>query len=106
MKTRDTILISSQRYLSEETVEAKRVSKDYEVTLGKLITVDGVDYRVVIDGHHSLAAANADGVNPTYSIATATECDRESIDDLDQYLESHWIDSDYYDVETGKNVWQ
>lgn len=100
-----TTKISSQRHLDDEIVEAKRAAKDYAVTLGKVITVDGVDYQVVIDGHHSLAAAKADGVEPVYRVATATECDREAIEDVQQYLEAHWMDGDYYDVETGNNVW-
>ena len=100
-----TTKISSQRHLDNEIVEAKRAAKDYEVTLGKVIVVDGTEYQVVIDGNHSLAAARADGVEPVYHDATATECDREGIEDVQRYLEAHWIDSDYYDVETGVNVW-
>lgn len=98
-------IISSQRHLDDEIVEAKRAAKDYAVTLGKIIVVAGAEYQVVIDGHHSLAAAKADGVAPDYHEATVTECDREGIEDIDTYLQSHWVDSDWYDVETGNNVW-
>jgi hypothetical protein len=97
-------IISSQRHIDAETVEAKRASGDYVVTLGKVITIDGEDYQVVIDGHHSLAAANLDGVAPEYRIATVTECDREAIEDVEDYLLGHWIDSDYYDVRTGETA--
>lgn len=101
-----TIKISSQRHIDDAIVETKRAAKDYDVTLGKVITVDGVDYQVVIDGHHSLAAAIADGVAPEHHVATVTECDREGIQDVEEYLEAHWVDSDYYDIETGSSVWQ
>lgn len=100
-----TTKISSQRHIDSDVVDAKRAAKDYVVTLGKVIVVDGREYQVVIDGHHSMAAAKADGVAPVYHVATVTESDREGIDDVQQYLESHWIDGDYYDVETGANVW-
>lgn len=98
--------ISSQRHLDEEIVEAKRAAKDFDVTLGKVIAVDGVEYQVVIDGHHSLAAAIADGAEPEYHVATVTECDREGIQDVEEYLEAHWVDSDYYNIDTGSSVWQ
>ena len=98
-------IISSQRYTSDETVEAKRDAEDYEVTLGKVITIDGDEYRVLIDGHHSLAAAIADEVDPVYVYATTETCDREYIEDIDEYLESHWIDDNWYDIETGSCIW-
>jgi len=75
------------------------------VTLGKVIYVDGVEYQIVIDGHHSLVAAIADGVEPIYRTATSTECDREGIEDAQEYLLAHWVDSNYYDVQTGIDVW-
>ena len=99
------IVISSQRHKDDAIVEAKRAVLDYTVTIGKAIEIDGETYRVLIDGHHSLAAACADGVAPMMVDASVSECDREAIDDVDDYLESHWIDSDWYDIETGETVW-
>jgi len=98
-------IISSQRYTDDATVEAKRAARDYVVTIGKPIEVDGETYRVVIDGHHSMAAAIADGVDPVYVVASAIDCDREAIDDVDDYLDAHYIDDDWYDVATGVCVW-
>jgi hypothetical protein len=100
-----SVKISSQRYIDDEVVELKRIAKDYNVTLGKVIAVDGIDYQVIIDGHHSLVAAKMDGVDPLYKTATVTECDKEAIADINDYLLSNWIDSSYYDVETGICVW-
>jgi hypothetical protein len=98
-------IISSQRHTDDQIVEAKRAAADYTVTVGKAILIDGETYRVVIDGHHSLAAARADGVEPVIVEATINNCDREAITDIDEYLESHWIDSDWYDIATGQTVW-
>ena len=97
-------VISSQEYIDEEIVAEKSAARDYTVTLGRIIDVYGVKCRVLIDGHHSLAAALADGVAPEYIIASVTDCDREGIIDLDDYLLSHWIDSDWHYVATGELV--
>lgn len=99
-----TTIISSQKYIDEATVASKRAAADYMVTVGKVITIDGQDYSVLIDGHHSLAAARADGVEPTYRTATVQECDREGIESVEDYLAAHWIDCDWYDVATGKAI--
>jgi len=105
MSKHTEVLISSQRHIDDAIVEAKRAARDYTVTIGKAVEIDGVIYRVVIDGHHSWAAARADGVAPEMVIASVADCDREAIEDICEYLESHWIDSDWYDIETGHAVW-
>jgi len=97
-------IISSQKYRNEETVNAKRKAADYVVTLGKVINIDGTDCRVLIDGHHSFDAAILEGAEIVVVDANTTTCDREGIEDLDDYLNSHYIDSDWYDVETGSNL--
>ena len=97
-------LISSQSYRDPDTIADKRAERDYTVTVGREIEIDGVACRVVIDGHHSLSAAIADGVEPVIEIASATDCDREGIEDLDDYLDAHWIDCDWHYVVTGKLV--
>jgi len=98
-------IISSQRFLDDAIVDEKRAAGDYTVTLGKIITVDGEEFRVVVDGHHSLAAAKADGVTPEYIFADATMSDKEGIEDTEQYLEAMWIDAEYYSVQTGEVIW-
>lgn len=98
------VKISSQRYIDDDIVEAKRAAKDYEVTLGKVINIDGQKYQVVIDGHHSLAAAKLDGVEPQWRTATVTENDREGIADIDEYLAAHYVDSSYYNLDTNNDV--
>lgn len=101
-------LISSQRYLDDEIVAAKRAARDYVVSVSPEFQVDGETYTVVLDGHHSLAAARIDGVEPEFTVATVQDNDtiellvRGSVDD---FLALHRIDSDFYDVETGVDVW-
>lgn len=100
------MIISSQRYLNEETVAAKRQSNDYVVTLTPEFVVGGESMQAVIDGHHSLAAAIADGVEPEWRIAAVSEDYRIALLDKSVYLylEVCYMDSDWYDVRTGKVV--
>lgn len=100
------MLISSQRYLDDATVNEKRESKDYVVTISPAFVVDGVEMQAVIDGHHSLAAAELDGVEAEYVVATVQNDDRIALLDknIDDYLEVCYMDSDWYDIATGMNV--
>lgn len=100
------MIISSQHYLDEDTVEAKRADGDYTVTLSPEFEIDGETVQAVIDGHHSLAAANADGVEPTFVVATAQDDDRVLLleTSVDDYLTACWVDTDWYDVATGRGI--
>lgn len=66
------VLITNQSYLDPDIVNAKRMIGDYCVQVSAILTDPntGVQYRIVIDGHHSLAAARADGVEPILQEAT------------------------------------
>jgi hypothetical protein len=101
-----TTIISSQSHLDGEIVDAKRAAKDYAITISPTFEIGGVDYATLIDGHHSLAAAKADGVTPVVHVATATECDKLLLLDesVDAYLEASWMDTDWYDVATGRRI--
>ena len=100
-------IISSQHHLDDEIVEAKRVDRDYEVMLSPAFEIDGLTVQVVLDGHHSLAAAKADGVDADYIVANATDHDAVTLIDSDPrlFLEAVWADGDYYDVINGGDVW-
>lgn len=100
------MFISSQRYLDDETVQVKREARDYVVTVSPEFEIDGVVMQAVIDGHHSLAAAEADGVEPEFVVATIQNDDRIALleSSIDDYLEVCYMDSDWYDVATGKCV--
>jgi hypothetical protein len=78
-------LITNQLRLDPEIVEAKRGTKDYTVQVSPVImdVVTGKQYRVVIDGHHSLEAARLDGVPPAL-------------------VEGGYGESDYFDADNGQ----
>lgn len=107
MTTETPILMSSQRYLDDETVEAKRANQDYAVTVSPVFEYEGSLYQVVIDGHHSLAAAKLDGVEPEITEATASDCDTIGLLDqsVELYLQAMYMDSDWYDAMTGRDIW-
>lgn len=100
------MIISSQRYLDDNTVQTKRDAHDYVVIVSPEFAVDGVMMQAVIDGHHSLAAAEADGVEPEFVVASVREDDRVALleHSVDDYLAVCHIDSDWYDIYTGKAV--
>jgi uncharacterized ParB-like nuclease family protein len=97
-------LISSQRFLDENTVEQKQADEDYTVQYA-LVEVEGQEYMVVVDGHHSLAAAIRDGVEPDLE-----ECELETFSfaerNPDDFLIQHHHGDDYYYCANGKLVWQ
>ena len=102
------MIISSQHYLDDDIVNAKRAEKDYAVMVSPEFTVDGETYSVVLDGHHSLAAARIDGVDPEFVVASPSEADTVGLLEdgaVDDFLVVSWMDGDYYDVETGHDVW-
>lgn len=106
-------IISSQHYLDDEIVQQKLESRDFEVTLSPEFEFDGLRIAVVLDGHHSLAAAKLAGVKPEFIEATKQTNDiiglLEATDEHEanpeSFLEAAWVDGDYYDVETGMDVW-
>lgn len=57
----ESSLISSQDFLDDEIVEAKRENGDYSVKISPQFEIDGEKFRVVIDGHHAFAAALKNG---------------------------------------------
>jgi len=76
-------LVTNQTHLDPDIVEEKRAARDYRVQVSPPFPGDsGKLYRVVIDGHHSLAAAHADGVDP-------------------QFIEGDYASSDYKVVGVG-----
>lgn len=100
--------ISSQHYIDEEIVAAKLAAQDFEVLVSPEFEYEGVTVRVVLDGHHSLAAAKLAGVEPEYTTATATECDQIGwLDrgDAETFLEVSWMGGDYYDVNSQESAW-
>ena len=99
-------IISSQRYLDDEIVKAKIAARDFVVKLSPEFIVDGETYQTVIDGHHSYAAAIEAGVSPVFIIASERDDDRICLLDssVDDYLEASYVDSDWYEIATGRVV--
>jgi hypothetical protein len=108
LKEKEPRIISSQRYIDDDIVDKKLKNKDFQVTLSKPFKYNGEDVHVLSDGHHSFEAAKLAKVKPKYKISTDTEDDRNLLlkqkhkKALDDFLESHWMDSPFYDVKTGK----
>lgn len=98
------MLMSTQRHIDDAIVEAKRAAKDYAVQFVAL-EIDGVEYRYVIDGNHSLAAAVADGVEPEFVDVTDQYAGEIAHLGALRWLESHHGGDDAYDPLTGICIW-
>lgn len=101
-------IISSQEFRDEEIVNIKRIAKDYDVLLSPVFEVDSEVFQVVLDGHHSYEAAKLDGVQPHFTVASATLNDNVALlasGDVETFLETQYIDGPFRDVETGEEVW-
>lgn len=99
------MLISSQRYIDHEIVDAKIAAGDYVVSVTPEFEIDGVGLvRAIIDGHHSYAAAIESGAAPVFVEMNATQNDRIALidaGDVVAYLEAAYHDSPWYDMGTG-----
>ncbi|GCW61628.1 hypothetical protein HmCmsJML116_03840 [Escherichia coli] len=100
-------LISSQRYLNDAKV-ADKASRFKRFIVGVYpVVLRGVQYTILMDGHHNYAAAKLAGVEPDYRPITKkvlrilgdmTEREREA------FFINNVTDSNYYFVETGEVV--
>lgn len=100
--------LSSQRYLDPSIVAAKRAAGDYTAHRVE-ITIDGEELYVVIDGHHSIAAAKADGVDVAWEdeggeIQHSADAAVEDGTELD-WMAERQMDDEWYDIETGRLAW-
>ena len=99
-------LITSQHYLNEETVAEKVDAGDFAVQVSPEFMVDGIAYRVILDGHHSYAAALEAGVDPEIEEMTASEDDRVAlIGNPEEFLAVCWMDGEYVFAGTERSVW-
>jgi phage-related protein (TIGR01555 family) len=73
-------LVTNQRFVDPTIVEQKILAADFTVQVSPLfVTEAGERYRIVIDGHHSLAAANKVGVPPVLVEGDYTGSDYEIV---------------------------
>lgn len=100
-------LISSQRYLNPEIISRKAAGFKVFVVRTVEIELRGKLYRILLDGHHNLAAAKLAGVEPTWR-GPANKLERimraMSPDKLAAMLINNLTDSDWYYVDTGEVV--
>lgn len=69
-------LVTNQTLIDPDKVREKLEAEDFTVQVTPaFMNVDGRTYRVVIDGHHSLAAATRAGVPPNFVLADYTDSD-------------------------------
>lgn len=91
-------IISSQHYLDWNIVEEKMNKiKDMEVVsipCCEIGEIDGEEYAVQVDCHHTLAAARELGIPVEFTFSE----DPEGLSG-DDYLQAHYMDGDWYNVE-------
>ncbi|MCA8037067.1 hypothetical protein LGM46_29290 [Burkholderia arboris] len=97
-------LISSQRHLDPRRVADKAARFQVFIVRVAQVWLRGRPYRLLVDGHHNLAAARAAGVEPTWK-GPPNKWNRiqRTTDpvEFERFLINNLTDSDYYDVETG-----
>ena len=100
-------LISSQRYLNRDVIAKKAAS--FKVFVVRTVTLDirGKHYRILLDGHHNLAAARLVGAEPTWKGPPAKferimRC--MSADSFAALMINNLTDSDWYFHGTGEVV--
>lgn len=93
--------ISSQHYIDAEIVGAKKAELEgvTEVVIPCTYVgiIDGVEYAMQNDKHHTLAAARELGIPVVFDV----EDDSEGLTG-EELLEARYNDGDYYDVETSE----
>ncbi|WP_321904449.1 hypothetical protein [Paraburkholderia tropica] len=100
-------LISSQRFLDARTVTDKATRFRVFIVRVAELELRGTRYRVLVDGHHNLAAARAAGVEPTWrGPPSKWERIRRATPpaEFERFLINNLTDSDWYFVETGEIV--
>ena len=93
-------IISSQHYINPAIVAAKMDQltaagvQAVTIPCSYVGVIDGVEYAMQTDGHHTLSAARELGLPVEYDITD----DPEGLTGID-LLEARYYDGDYYDVE-------
>jgi len=96
--------ISSQSYRDDDIIAEKLANRDFKVYVTPAFEIDGEEYRVVTDGHHSLEAAKIAGVDPEFIEQTVMDNDNIAMIEngqIEMFLEHAYVDTDWYDIETG-----
>lgn len=96
------IYISSQRERIESTVSEKIANNDFVVSYVNLNN----GMRMIVDGHHShQAAIDSDHVVDYVESEISSSYEQElNAMGLELFLEAHYIDSAWYDINTMQEV--
>ena len=98
------VIISSQHYINPEIVESKMEELSgvncVSIPCWDAGVIDGKEYAVQNDKHHTLAAAREMGLQIKYVISD----DPEGLCGLD-LLDARYNDGDYYDVENSNPLY-
>ncbi|MDF3929850.1 hypothetical protein [Pseudomonas putida] len=100
-------LISSQRYLNREVVARKAAKFKVFVVRTVDLAMRGRVYRIILDGHHNLAAARLIGAEPKWKGPPAKferMMSSMSAQSLADFLINNLTDSDWYFHDTGQVV--
>ena len=100
-------LISSQRYLNRDVVFRKAINFKVFVVRTVDLELRGKRYRVIVDGHHNLAAARLTGAEPKWKGAPPKlERIMKSMraSDFADFMINNLTDSDWYFHDTGQVV--
>jgi hypothetical protein len=101
-------LITSQHYVNKDIVAEKIAAEDFEVAVSPEFEIGGQTFRLVLDGHHSLAAAIEAGVEPEIVELTAREHDAIGWlenGDVETFLDATHMDGEYIYAVSGAVVW-
>ncbi len=98
-------IISSQSFINEEIVEEKiRNLKEsgvstVEIPCEEVGELDGEEYAIQIDKHHTLAAARELGLEIKFVVLGKVD-DYDQYDNTEDRIAAHYDDCDWYNVET------
>ena len=100
-------IISSQRFLDESIVEEKieelNGCESVTVPIAYAGEFEGKECYLLMDSHHTVAAAKEKQIVIEYEEQTPNDWNPDWT--FEEILENSWNDSDWYDVETGIDVW-
>lgn len=99
------VILSSQRHINEEIVNEKIVKLQNETSVTLPIVYvseyNGDQLYVLLDGHHTAEAARQLGIGVQYAEQDINEIGYDGNMSLDDLLEVLYVDSDWYNYETG-----
>ena len=100
-------LISSQRYLNRDVIARKAATFKVFVVRTVGMEIRGKPYRILLDGHHNLAAARLVGAEPSWKGPPPKFerfMKRMTADDFAAFMINNLTDSDWYFHDTGEVV--